>query len=81
VKKQVFWLRGHPTGFTFHRHSDSGILKLSSLDTAAQPHRVLTRCPILPRPIAKGTFPRSYHALRGVPKNYPTYSDCTVGSQ
>jgi len=56
VKKQVFWLRGHPTCPALPRcrfssaFKCSGLLGRSSLVTAALPSGILTRFPILPQP-------------------------------
>jgi hypothetical protein len=48
MNKQVFWLRGPSNGFALPQPNCSGMMKRSSLVTAALPRGNYTRFPILP---------------------------------
>jgi len=70
---------GHPTGFTFPSALDSGILKLSSLDSRA--NRTGSHpCPILPAN-RQGHFSTFHTRIAWRSKELSTYSELHVGSQ
>jgi hypothetical protein len=62
VNKQVFWLRGRPTGFALPQQN-AVALEAFVLVTAAQPRGIHTRFPILPKPWFRALIHSETHHL------------------